>query len=131
VILALLTHRVAGPIAAGVAFVLSIALLWTVATSKAKDGVIKHQGGEIGSLNTQLGQCRANVSALNDSLMAQNAAVEALKEEGARRAKEAAKALEEARSAAQGRNKRIETIRTAKPEGELCAAAFDLLRGKL
>jgi len=67
-------------------------------------------------------QCQANEVTLNTAIDRQNAAVAALKVDDARRAREAEKALSEARRATATANRRIGSIMAARPSGAACVA---------
>jgi len=81
----------------------------------------------IGNLQVDLRQCRDNRQTLTDALTRQNAAVEALKADDARRAREAERALSEARRATAAANRRVGSIMAARPGPDACESADRLI----
>jgi chromosome segregation ATPase len=120
-LLALFAHRIAGPIAAGVAFLACAALLWATVTHKAemrvKDGVIKGQQGQITRLDTDLRACRADLDGAKASLEAQKRALEALKAESDRVRQEAENAVSDALRGRQRAEAKAARLLSINPKG--------------
>jgi hypothetical protein len=120
-LLALFTHRIAGPVAAGVAFLACAALLWATVTHKAalraRDGVINRQFGEIAGLSHQLGVCKADLDGARLSLADQTAAVAAWKAESDRRQRDAEKAVSDALRGRQRAEAKAARLLSINPKG--------------
>ena len=106
-----LTSRLAGPIATAVAVALACFLL---AASLQIVG-LKHKVADVSrkleKANTSLATCKENTDKLSRSIAAQNAAIEAVRADDARRAREGQEAMRRARAGAVEANRRAEAIR--------------------
>lgn len=121
-IIAVLTSRLAGPIAAGVGVLLAIALAVSQIQLHATRADLKAAGERIEALSRDLGTCRANTAALEASIRGQNAAVAAWKAEGDARAAEVAKARHATREKAARADRAAANLAALKPVGnDLCA----------
>lgn len=129
-IAAILGSRLFGPISAGIGLVLSIALLCTVA-SKAE---IRHQLDRTEAARVvavkDLAQCRVTTANQADAITRQNASIAALKTESDRRTAAAEKAAQQAHAAAVTASQRAVKIMSLTPGADMCASAFDVLRGR-
>lgn len=94
---------------------------------KAAERAAATAQAEASSLKTQLDVCNANVDVLTESLERQNAAVDHLVEESAERSRRATAAVRRAQEQARGLQARITRLQAAKPSGEQCEAARDLI----
>lgn len=122
---AILTSRLAGPIASAVALALAVMLgVQTVKLMGAEHGR-KGAVAERDMARVDLGTCRGNVSTLQDALGVQNRAVQAIKAESDARTAAANKALSEARKSALAARKSADAILAArvKPGETSCEAA--------
>ena len=106
-----LQSKLAGPIAAAVAVALACFLL---AASLQIVG-LKHKVADVSrkleKANTSLATCKENTDKLSRSIAAQNSAVEAMRADDVRRAREGAEAMRRARAGAVEANRRAEAIR--------------------
>lgn len=106
-----LTSRLAGPIATAVAVALACFLL---AASRQIAG-LKHKVYRLevnqGKLTQDLIACQTNRVALETAIAAQNSAVEAMRADDARRAREGEEAMRRARAGAVEANRRAGAIR--------------------
>jgi hypothetical protein len=87
VILALLTHKLAGMVGLGVSVLLLIALFVSHQNVKARDRQIVGHLKQVAQLSQDLGTCRSNRVGLEASLRSQSASVAAFAEEQARKRK--------------------------------------------
>lgn len=125
--LSLITSRLAGPIASGVAVLLALLLLGScvqVAGLKAK---VERQAVQIGNLQVDLRQCRSNVVTMTDAVNRQNAAIQAAKAERDRVTREGEKAVQQARGVAESYRQRAERALRARPGADACADADRLI----
>ena len=98
-ILSLLTSRLAGPIASGVAVLLAMALGWqTIQLAGARNAASKAEKRAAEAVS-QLGRCQGNRATLEAALSVQNEAVAKWKAEGDAKAKAAREAADDARKA--------------------------------
>ena len=81
----------------------------------------------IADLQTNLAQCRSTVATQGAALETQNAAIDQLEAEGQARAKAADVALRQAKRDADRYRRRAAQIAAAKPTGDQCVAARDLI----
>jgi hypothetical protein len=126
--IALLTSRLAGPIAAAVAVALLFLTLGQCTRAlKAEHALAKAE--KVATLaRSDLATCRTNTNALNASLDRQSASVAALEAENAARQRVSDKAVSDARSVAASYRRAADVILTTKPKGQdLCAAADRLI----
>lgn len=118
-ILSLLTSRLAGPIASGVAVVLALALGWqTIQLHGARNAAAKAEKRAAEAVS-QLGRCQDNRQALEAALTQQNEAVSRWKAEGDAMAKAAREAAEEGRKE-QARANALAARLAARPSGATC-----------
>lgn len=75
----------------------------------------------------KLTRCEASVDELTGSLETQNAAVDQLKADADERTRRANAAIQAARQQASGLKARIARLEQAKPSGDMCVAARDLI----
>ncbi len=125
----LLTSRLAGPIASGVAVMLAGALAWqTVAL-----GFVRYElAGAVEARDkaqTDFTTCKANTTTLEAALEAQSRAVAGLKAESDRRVAQSAKAARDARAVAESARRHADRVLAMRAPEDVCAGALDVLRG--
>ena len=106
-----LTSRLAGPIATAVAVALACFLLAAslqVVGLKSKVGKL---GAERDAAIANYARCQSNRVMLETAISAQNSAVEAMRADDARRAREGQEAMRRARAGAVEANRRADAIR--------------------
>ncbi len=125
----ILTSRLAGPIASGVALLLAILLL----AAKLHIGSLEHRNDGLtkanATLTSNLQQCRANTATLQAGIDAQNRAVEAVRAQGATRVAALEQSLVTARISAQTAQQRAAAILARRPGPDQCASALEAIRG--
>lgn len=125
-IIRLLTSRLAGPIAAGVAVLLALALAVAQVHLAGARGDLKDARARIETLSRDLGTCRANTAALSSSLKRQNAAVTAQGKADAQRLAQAGKDLTTALRGRERAEAQAAKLMRAGPVGvDACARAID------
>lgn len=132
-ILTLLTSRLAGPIASGVAVILALALGWqTVALIGARSKATKAEAVAQRAL-TDFTTCKANYASLEAAHKAQGEAVAALKADSARMVAQSAKEARAARSVAESYRRQAAAVMASRPKpgADLCEQAELLLRGRI
>jgi len=97
-----LTSRIAGPIGFGLAALLALWLLSTLATATVRVGVLRKAladaSATLDATRSDLATCQGNTATLQAALSRQDEAVRALAAEGASRVAAAEKALQRAKS---------------------------------
>lgn len=124
-----LTSKIAGPVAAAVALALACFLVAVMLQSAGLKGKVAKLETTVANLQVDLRQCQANRVTLEASIDRQNAAVTALSEEAARKARAADKAVRDARAVAESERRRAERALAAKPK--TCADLSGLLERTL
>lgn len=123
-IIGLLTSRLVGPIAAGVAVLLALALVLNVVQLRGVRGDLKVALADAKAARADFATCKANTRALTSSLDTQNRAVDALKAESEVRVAASAKATSQARAVAESYRRSAADILKAKPaSADRCEAA--------
>ena len=122
-------------IGAACAAVLALAGLWYVIRESGKEAQRKHDAPVIAQLNTDLGQCRANLLAADGKIRDQNAASEKIAKEGEQKLAQATAAIK-AKETAIRRYERINAdLRAFRPTGdsrcERLISASDAITEKL
>ena len=130
-ILTALTSKLAGPIAAGVAVLLAIALVASSFHSHRQKVQIASLTAERNAAQRDLGTCRANTTTLQSALTSQNAAVAAMVKAGDTSTAAANLALAQAHNATLTAEQRAGAILAAKPGPSGCTAALALIKGHL
>lgn len=126
--LGLLRSRLAGPIAAGLCVLLLVFGLSQCSGRVSAERKLAKSEKVVVAVRKDLGTCKANVTTLEASVAAQNAAVDALKREGDLRVAESEKAVRDARVVAASYRKKVEAILAAKPKGgDVCKSADELI----
>lgn len=126
-LVSLITSRLAGPVASGVAILLLVFGLVQCAekrheTARADKAEATRKLAEAG-----LKACQTNRQALEASLATQSAAVDALKRASEARVAQSAKAVSAARAVAEGAHRHAAALMAEKPKGDLCEAADALI----
>lgn len=122
--IALLTSRLAGPIAAGIAVLLALALGWQTMQLAAVRSHLKVADAAAAALYRNLETCKANTATLSEAVASQNAATEAMRAETDARAKMLADGLQQARRGRAGAEARASALLTRPPAGiDACARA--------
>lgn len=116
------------------AYGLAVALIVAVVCGlyfAGRSAGIKHDAKRsapiIASLKLDVASCHANVDTLTLTLERQNAAVEAIAAESAERTRRAEAAIRTAQEQARGLKTQIARLERAKPSGEVCEAARELI----
>lgn len=125
--LSLLTHRLAGSIASGVALLLALALGWQTLQLNGARGVLKAAKADLVTVRADLKQCKVNRVTLQAALSAQNDAVTALKREGDARVAASQKAVVAAQKTAEAYRKDAARILASTAGADKCKAASDLI----
>lgn len=132
-IVARLTSKIAGPIAAGLALILAITLAVVIVSKNATIAEVRGQLATVtkarDDANRDLTTCRNSRITLEEATRRQNAAVDAAKAEGDARAAALAKAAEQARAATAAANARATEILNRK--GSTCEDADALIAWSL
>lgn len=131
-ILSLITSRLAGPIASGVAVILAVALGWqTVALIGARSKATKAEATAQRALS-DFTTCKANHASLEAAQKAQDAAVAALKADSARMVAQSAKEARAAKSVAESYRRQAAEVMASRPASDdLCKEAELMLRGRI
>ncbi len=116
--IALLTHRLAGPIATGAAILLALALAVTQFRFMDMRGQRDDYRDEVRALTADLAQCHTNTAALQSSLDAQNAAVASLEARTVAMREAQAAAMADADRLVQAARSRAAGIRNALPTSD-------------
>jgi chromosome segregation ATPase len=95
----------------------------------SRDRAIDRSKVEIANLQRDLGQCRSNVSTLQQGIEAQNRAVEAQRAASASRIAGLEQTLTTARRSAQTAQQQAAAILARRPGADQCADALALIRG--
>ena len=123
----LLTSRLAGPIASGVAVLLAFWLGLAQFQLAATRGDLKAARSDLSAAQADLKTCRTNTTALKADIDKHNRAVDALRAEGDAKVAVSAKAASDARSVAESLRRNADRILTAKPGPDLCKSADALI----
>ena len=128
-ILTLLTSRLAGPIASGVAVLfMALAVGQCTRAIKAENRVTKAEATAERAM-TSLTTCKANTTTLEAALEAQSRAVVGLKAESDRRVAQSTKAARDARAVAESARRHADRVLAMRAPEDVCAGALDVLRG--
>lgn len=126
-VLAILTSRLAGPIASALCIIL-LGLMVGQCSGRLKAEHEWHKAEKVAKqARADLGTCQSNEGALNAALVRQNAAVEAFRQDAAARVAESQKQASAARSVAASYRRQAQAILNAKPKGTACEAADALI----
>jgi hypothetical protein len=106
-----LQSKLAGPIAAAVAVALACFLLAASLQIVGLKHKVADMSEKLAKARTSLKTCTENTEKLSMSIAAQNIAVEAMRADDARRAREGAEAMRRARAGAVEANRRADAIR--------------------
>jgi biopolymer transport protein ExbB/TolQ len=134
----ILTSRLAGPIASGVALALALALVfvWTAdhatmlvlkGAKASAERTLETRTKERDSARSDLSTCKANADQLASGIRAQNEAIALMQKEADRRAAEANKAVAAARGVADSYRQKADAILARKPGEDRCASADRLI----
>ena len=124
----LITSRLAGPAASIAAVILLGLAVSQCARASRAEHALDLAGNALALSEASLDTCRTNTDTLKGALGRQNAAVYALKAEGAARVAQSDKAAQAARAVAESYRRRSRDVLAAEPRtGDLCAAAVDLI----
>lgn len=96
---------------------------------RSRDRTIERNKVEIANLTRDLGQCRANVSTLQQGIEAQNRAVEVQRAASESRIAGLEQTLSMARRSAQTAQQQAAAILARRPGADQCADALALIRG--
>lgn len=131
-ILTLLTSRLAGPIASGVAVLfMALAVGQCSRAIKAENRVTKAEATAQRALS-DFTTCKANHASLEAAQKAQDAAVAALKADSARMVAQSAKEARAARSVAESYRRQAAAVMASRPASDdLCKEAELMLRGRI
>lgn len=128
----LLTSRLAGPIASGVALLLAIALVWVIAAKNATISGLDRQvttlSQDLKAARRDLTQCRTNRITLEDATRRQNAAIQQVRAETATRLETLGMVAQDARRQAAGAMERARLILARRGTGDGCADAEAAIR---
>ena len=128
-ILSLITSRLAGPIASGVAVLfMALAMGQCTRAIKAEGKVVKAEAVAAKALG-DFTTCKANTTTLEAALEAQSRAVAGLKAESDRRVAQSAKAARDARAVAESARRSADRVLALRAPEDVCAGALDVLRG--
>jgi hypothetical protein len=128
-ILSLITSRLAGPIASGVAVLfMALAMGQCTRAIKAEGKVVKAEAVAAKALG-DFTTCKANTTTLEAALEAQGRAVAGLKAESDRRVAQSAKAARDARAVAESARRSADRVLALRAPEDVCAGALDVLRG--
>ena len=128
-ILSLITSRLAGPIASGVAVLfMALAMGQCTRAIKAENRVTKAEAVALQSM-ARLTTCKGNMATLADAMEAQGRAVAGLKAESDRRVAQSAKAARDARAVAESARRHADRVLAMRAPEDVCAGALDVLRG--
>jgi hypothetical protein len=127
-LIGLLTSRLAGPVASIAAVILLGLAVSHCARADRAEHALDLAANALALSEKSLATCRTNTDTLKVTLARQNAAVDALKAEGAARVAQSEKATQAARAVAESYRRRSRDVLAAEPRtGDLCAAAGDLI----
>jgi len=124
--------RLLGPVASGTAAILLVLLVTSRCTIASLESDLREERAAREKVISDLATCRGSVATLRGSLDAQSEAVAAAKAAGdlaTKKAEEAAREALEASASAEARATAL--LNRATPQGDVCGAALDLLRGSL
>lgn len=124
---ALLTSRLAGPIASAVAVALACFLLAVSIQNAGLKSKVAKQAVQIGNLQVDLRQCRANEDELEGAIATQNAAIRQAGADAKKRDDAARKAVRVAEQASREAERRAGRILAARPGEDVCASADALI----
>jgi hypothetical protein len=128
-ILTLLTSRLAGPIASGVAVLfMALAVGQCTRAIRAENRVTKAEAVAARAM-ADFTTCKANTTTLEAALEAQSRAVAGLKAESDRRVAQSAKAARDARAVAESARRHADRVLARPAPEDVCAGALDVLRG--
>lgn len=131
----LITSKLAGPIASGVAVLLAIALLAVSVKAAVTEKTLRDNLDQVTDQRDaalrDFGTCRGNTDRLQAAVDRQNSALNALKTESDRKTAEAEKAASAARAASAKAASSAKAILAAKPGADMCASADALILGSL
>lgn len=130
--LAILTSRLAGPIASTLALVLTLFLVATCTQKAALDRRVDTLTAQIDDPKTgwraRLSQCKDNVTVLDAAVAGQNASIAAMKAESDAASARAAEAVKAAQVASTKARRDAVAIMARRPTGDVCESALALLR---